>query len=130
LIFIQVYNFPGSVKLSDMHEIRIAEELSAIVLRVAGNENLSKVSMVNISFGTMIQVVPDIFERAFRECVRDSLADGAELSVEILPVKIRCNSCREEMGLEAMDFRCNLCGSADLEIIQGKEMFVKSIEGE
>jgi hydrogenase nickel incorporation protein HypA/HybF len=113
-----------------MHEIRIAEELSAIVLKVAGKENLAKVDRVNISFGIMIQVVPDIFERAFRECVKNTIADSAELSVELLPVKIKCNSCSEESGLEGMDFRCNLCGSSDLEMVQGKEMFVKSIKGE
>ena len=44
-----------------MHEIRIAEDLSAIVLETARKENLSKVTKVNISFGQMIQIVPDIF---------------------------------------------------------------------
>jgi hydrogenase nickel incorporation protein HypA/HybF len=125
-----VCSFPESVKKSDMHEIRIAEDLSAIVLKVAANENLSRVNRVNISFGTMIQVIPEIFERAFMECVRNSIAHGAELSVELLPTKIRCNLCGEESGLEGIDFRCNMCGSSDLKIVQGKEMFVKSIEGE
>ena len=34
-----------------MHEIRIAEDLSAIVLDAAVTEQLSKVTKINISFG-------------------------------------------------------------------------------
>jgi Zn finger protein HypA/HybF involved in hydrogenase expression len=35
-----------------------------------------------------------------------------------------------ESDLGGLDFRCADCGSEELEIIQGKEMFVKSIEGD
>jgi hydrogenase nickel incorporation protein HypA/HybF len=113
-----------------MHEIQIARALSAIVLEVSEKEKLSVVTGVDISFGRMIQVVPEIFEFAFRECVRGSIAGDAKLNIEILPVRIRCRRCNEEMELGDLWFICNKCGSADLDIIHGKEMFVKSIEGE
>jgi hydrogenase nickel incorporation protein HypA/HybF len=113
-----------------MHEIQIAQNLSAIVLEVAEREKLSVVSGVDVIFGKMIQVVPEIFEFDFRECVRGSLAQDAKLNIEILPVRIRCKICNEEMDLEDLLFICNKCGSADVNIIHGKEMFVKSIEGD
>jgi hydrogenase nickel incorporation protein HypA/HybF len=113
-----------------MHEIQIARNLSDIVLEVAEKEKLSVVTKIDIIFGKMIQVVPDIFEFAFRECVRESIASNAELSIEIVPVRVRCLKCNEEMDLTDLWFICSKCGSADITIIQGKEMFVKSIEGE
>ncbi|MGA1976826.1 MAG: hydrogenase maturation nickel metallochaperone HypA [Bacteroidales bacterium] len=113
-----------------MHEIGIAENLSEIVLEAARNENLSKVTKVNIRFGQLVQIVPDIFEFAFRETVRDTLARDAEICIEIMPVRMKCNACGKEFSIENSLFACNGCGSSDLKIIQGKELFVTSIEGE
>jgi hydrogenase nickel incorporation protein HypA/HybF len=120
----------GSVKRIIMHEIRIAEDLSAIVLEAAKQENLSKVTMVNISFGQLVQIVPAIFEFAFRESVRDSIAQDAELSLEIVPVKMKCAVCGTDFQVKENHFACTDCGSTDLKIIHGKELFIKSIEGE
>jgi hydrogenase nickel incorporation protein HypA/HybF len=113
-----------------MHEIKIAEDLSAIVSEAAGKENLSKVTKVNICFGQMIQIVPEIFEFAFRETVRDSIAAEAELNIEIIPVKMKCTRCGNDFKVTENSFSCNTCNSTDLEIINGKELFIKSIEGE
>jgi hydrogenase nickel incorporation protein HypA/HybF len=113
-----------------MHELRIAEDLSAIVLNTAFSKSLLKVTKVNIIFGQMIQIVPDIFEFAFRETVRDTVAEGAELDIEIVPVIMKCLNCGNDFQVEENLFVCNICSSTDLGIIHGKELFIKSIEGE
>lgn len=122
--------FPGYVKIKSMHELRIAEDLSQIVLEAAKTENLSKVTRVNISFGQMVQIVPDIFETAFREFVFSTIAGDATLEIEILPVKMKCRNCGSDFQVGDNSFVCNLCKSPELDIIQGKELFIKSIEGE
>ena len=66
-----------------MHEIRIAEDLSRIVLEAASERNLRKVTGINISFGQLVQIVPDIFEFAFRECVRGTIAENSKVNIEI-----------------------------------------------
>jgi|ERR1035437_663836 hydrogenase nickel incorporation protein HypA/HybF len=113
-----------------MHELKIAEDLSVIVLDTALDNNLSKVTKVNVIFGQMIQIVPDIFEFAFREIVRNSIAGDAEINIEILPVKMKCTTCGSAFQVKENRFACNICSSTDLGIIQGKELFIKSIEGE
>lgn len=100
------------------------------MLEVAEREKLSVVTGIDVIFGKMIQVVPEIFEFAFRECVRESIACEAKLNIEVLSVRIRCMECKEEMDLPDFWFICSKCNSTNLKIIQGKEMFVKSIEGE
>jgi hydrogenase nickel incorporation protein HypA/HybF len=117
-------------KIDIMHEISIASDLSSIVLETARNENLLRVTRVNISFGRLIQIVPDIFEYAFREAVRDSVAHEAELDIEVVEIKMRCLKCGNDFHLEDNRFFCNVCQSADIDIIHGKELFIKSIEGE
>ena len=113
-----------------MHEISIAEDLSAIVLDAASDANLSSVTRVNVSFGQMIQVVPESFEFAFREAVRDTIAENCELDIEIIGIKLKCADCGNEFNIDSGIFTCASCGSGNLEIINGKELFVKSIEGE
>jgi hydrogenase nickel incorporation protein HypA/HybF len=113
-----------------MHEIRIAEDLSAIVLDAARNGHLSKVTKINISFGQLIQIVPEIFEFAFRETVRNTVAEDSELSIEIVKVRAYCKNCGNEFQVEDYLFACSNCSSTDLEIRNGKELFVKSIEGD
>jgi hydrogenase nickel incorporation protein HypA/HybF len=113
-----------------MHELGIAEDLSAIVLETAKREKLSKVTKVNISFGTLVQIVPDIFIFAFSEIVRNSIAQDAEVNIEIVPVKMICKNCGNDFLVEENRFECGNCGSTDLEIIHGKELFIKSIEGD
>lgn len=127
---LQVRNCQEYAELFVMHELRIAEDLSAIVLETAGRASLNKVTGVNISFGQLIQIVPDIFESAFRECVRGTIAGNSELVLEIVPVKMRCTNCGNDFKVEENVFKCNKCGSVDLTILQGKELFIKSIEGE
>jgi hydrogenase nickel incorporation protein HypA/HybF len=113
-----------------MHELKIAEDLTKIVLESAVHEKLTKVTKVNISFGQLVQIVPEIFETAYRECVRDTIAEESELDIEIIRVKMRCRNCSSEFNLVENRFSCTLCGSQDIEIVNGKELFIKSIEGE
>ena len=113
-----------------MHELKIAEDLSVIVLDTAFNNHLSKVTKINIIFGQMIQIVPDIFEFAFREIVRNSVAESAELNIKIIPVEMQCKNCGNAFLVAENCFTCSNCNSTDLDIIHGKELFIKSIEGE
>jgi len=113
-----------------MHELKIAEELIGIIIEVAESENLKKVTKVNIQFGKMIQIVPDIFEFVFESAVKGTLAKNAKLKLEILPVVFVCNKCKEEAEIDDLFFVCPRCGSNDLELIQGRETIIESIEGE
>ena len=78
----------------------------------------------------MVQIVPDIFETAFREFVFGTIAGDATLEIEILPVKMKCRNCGSDFQVRDISFICNKCMSAEIDIVQGKELFIKSIEGE
>lgn len=113
-----------------MHELSIAENLLAIVLEVAGNEKLKSVTKVNVSFGRLAQVVPELFETAFQVAAADTIAENAELEIEMIPVTLKCLHCCREYVADEISFLCRHCGSAEIEIVKGREMYVSSIEGE
>jgi hydrogenase nickel incorporation protein HypA/HybF len=113
-----------------MHELRIAEDLAAMVAGYAVEAGLIQVDRINVSFGQYIQIVPDLFAAAFSEAARDTVASGAVLVIEIIPAELRCLGCGS-VYKPAGDFcACSICGSEDITLVHGKELFVKSIEGE
>ena len=130
MICLPVCSFRVYVKVYHMHEIKIAEDLTEIVLETAKKENLSKVTQVNIIFGQLVQIVPDVFRFAFSEAVRNSVAEDAQVNIEILPVEMKCIDCGNDFQVVDNKFACNVCGSTDLAIIQGRELYINSIEGE
>jgi hydrogenase nickel incorporation protein HypA/HybF len=113
-----------------MHETRIAMDLAKIVIDVAVREGLSRVTQVNLQFGQMIQIVPDTFKFAFTEAIRNTVAENSIVNLEIVPIQLRCNNCKYEFNITNLSFKCTRCNSINLEIIRGKEMLIKSIEGE
>jgi hydrogenase nickel incorporation protein HypA/HybF len=113
-----------------MHELKIAEYIKEIVLETARKEKLTKVTKVNLVFGKLVSVVPENLEPAFREAVKETPAGNTEISIEIVPVRLRCRECGCDYQMDEEQFRCRICGSADPEIINGNEFFIKSIEGE
>lgn len=113
-----------------MHELRIAEDLATMVVEYAEEAGLTKVDRINVSFGQYIQIVPALFVAAFSEAARDTVASGAELDIEIIPAELRCLGCGSEYKPAGDLCGCNICGSQDIALKQGKELFVKSIEGE
>lgn len=113
-----------------MHELRIAEDLAAMIAAYAAEARLSKVEKVNISFGEYIQIVPDLFEAAFSEATKDTVASGARLEIEIIAAEMRCAGCGSAYKTAGDLGSCSICGSQEIDLIHGKELFVKSIEGE
>lgn len=113
-----------------MHELRIAEDLAAMVAGYAAEAGLTKVARINVSFGQFIQIVPDLFIAAFSEAAMDTVASGAELDIEIIPAEMRCLGCGSEYKPAGDLCACSICGSEEINLVHGKELFVKSIEGE
>jgi len=113
-----------------MHEIRIAEDLSAIVERAAAEAGLTRVDRVNVCFGEFVQVVPSVFETAFREAVRETPAANARLDIEIMPAELRCLTCGTVFNPDGESYVCGACGSEEIAVVHGKELFIKSIEGD
>ncbi|MEE8826672.1 MAG: hydrogenase maturation nickel metallochaperone HypA [Eubacteriales bacterium] len=111
-----------------MHEMSYAVRIADIALRAA-NEN--RILAVHVSCGEMLAIVPSLLETAFRECVKGTIAEHAELIVNTKPVRIRCASCGREIdphGPDGYVARCPDCGSAALRIEQGREFIVDKIE--
>lgn len=108
-----------------MHELSLATGIVETVVRHADGRPVTSVDM---RVGTLRQVVPESLEFYFAICSRDTVCEGATLEQEIIPARLRCNSCGHDWQLDHPDFRCASCSGTDVEVVSGTEFEVESIE--
>lgn len=112
-----------------MHEISMVEDVLRIILGVATENNIRCIDNVNLVIGEYMQVKPDLVVFAFDAAKEGTIASNAKLRLEIEPVEICCESCGNMFVLRKNKYECPICSSSQLEIIKGKYMYIKSIEG-
>jgi len=120
-----------------MHEMSIIINLFEVItgkLRESLGDRPFKVSKVILQVGKLSAVVPEVLEYSFM-IAREDVTFGtlfltAELEIKPIPLTIGCRECKEESVLDAPEFRCPRCGSQDVSITAGKELFIESVEVE
>jgi hydrogenase nickel incorporation protein HypA/HybF len=114
-----------------MHEVSIAQGLLKILEDEAKKHEASRVTRVHVRIGELSTIVPDALTFAFEVVSEGTLADGAELNIEIVPAKGRCDTCDIEFSVDSSTmFLCPQCGGVAAEIVSGKELDVTDIEAE
>lgn len=110
-----------------MHELSIAMSIVDIAEEKAKQSNANKVSEIELEVGNLSGVIYEALEFAMEEAVKNTLLNNAKCSIIKISGKARCNNCENEFGLDDFYAFCPNCNEFDFEIIQGKELRVKSI---
>lgn len=113
-----------------MHEMSIAQSLLTIILDESAKHSITQVRQVNLQVGAMAAIVPESLTFCFELLSRETLAEGATLAIEEIPVVARCGDCDLNYQVENQVFLCPRCGMPSLELVSGRELSVVSIEGE
>jgi hydrogenase nickel incorporation protein HypA/HybF len=113
-----------------VHELAIAESLLDIVLEEGHRHNLQKVSVIRLQIGALAAVMPEALNFSFEMVSQNTIATGATLEIETLPVVARCSACDLNFEVENQVFLCVRCGQPVFELISGRELSMVSLEGE
>jgi hydrogenase nickel incorporation protein HypA/HybF len=120
-----------------MHEFSFAYQIFKVAEATAMKYGAKKITEVYLEIGELTLIVPELLKQSFKMATTGSIAEGAELKIEILPGKIRCRECdkvstvtlTEEAQLTGLQlFQCKYCKSKNTEIIDGKKANVKNIK--
>ena len=111
-----------------MHEMSLAESIIQIVEETAQANGGGLVRRVRLEIGALSHVEIDALRFCFDAVTRDSLAAGAELTIDSPPGRAWCLGCSSSVELRRLGDACPLCGSHQLAVTQGEEMRVKDIE--
>jgi hydrogenase nickel incorporation protein HypA/HybF len=108
-----------------VHELAIADSVVRIACAHAAGR---KIAAVELKVGHLRQVVPSALEFSFGLVAEGTEAEGAELRIEVVPAAGRCRACGADTALPELPLRCARCGGLDLDVLQGEELLVDSLE--
>jgi hydrogenase nickel incorporation protein HypA/HybF len=111
-----------------MHELSVAEALLDAILLETTREPVAKVVQVNVEIGALSHLEPDALKFCFDAVVSGSIAEGARLNITQTPGRGRCLQCKAETDVQQLYDPCPECGAFGLEIIQGQELRLSSLE--
>ena len=113
-----------------MHELAITEGIIKIAVEAAKQNNAERVLSIKIKCGEFSGVVPQLIQEYFDIVSNETIAQGAKLLVEKIPITIKCFDCNTENVIEKSNIKCPKCGSFNYRIIAGKEFFIDLVEVE
>ncbi len=113
-----------------MHEMSIAKGILKIVLSVAQQNGATQIKTVRIRAGELRGIVEEQLLFLWEHAGKDTLAEGATLEVEKVPIKAKCRACDHVFRVLNHEFICSECDSKDVDVVEGKELDVQEIEVE
>jgi hydrogenase nickel incorporation protein HypA/HybF len=111
-----------------MHELSIVASLFEILEEKAKEQKAKKVTSVTVKVGALSGVVPEFLKTAFDVYKKDTIADEAELKIEEVPLKVKCQKCGAEITKDDFVFLCEKCESRELKTLAGTELLLEKIE--
>lgn len=83
-----------------MHELPVISRVVEICLRHAVSNQARKILTIELKVGSLSDLEPEWMQRYFDHVSKDTIAAGARLKIEKLPLIYRCVNCGHEFVLD------------------------------
>ena len=113
-----------------MHELTLCQSILDLVVECARREGMSRVVRVTLEVGAAAPVEVEALNFCFPLTTRSTIAEGAELRIQTIPIRTRCRNCTCEHSPKSLIEPCPQCGAFAPEYLTGRELRVASIDGE
>jgi len=110
-----------------MHELTICQNIIKIIEENALKQNISNVKTIKLAIGVLSGIELDALTFSFPIAAKNSVANNAELDIEVIQGQAFCRSCSKAFNIEQYMQPCVFCGGFEYDIIQGKELKVVGI---
>lgn len=111
-----------------MHEVSLMANTLDIALEHAQMQEAQKIHLLKMRVGALSGVVPEALEFAFDICTQGTIAEGAKLEIDYLPVSCYCANCQLNFQPDDVIYECPDCHQISTDIRQGKELELASLE--
>jgi hydrogenase nickel incorporation protein HypA/HybF len=114
-----------------MHELPITESILNIVLKHARMNNAQKVMTIHLQIGKLTDLQDEWLQRYFDYLSKGTLAEGAKLNIERMPVTVQCNTCQVSYEADVAqmgELVCPACGGNSGTLLSGRDYHIKSME--
>jgi hydrogenase nickel incorporation protein HypA/HybF len=111
-----------------MHELSIAMGIVRIAENEIAKAKVKKVTKIELEIGVLSGVELDSLNFVWELAIKDSVLESAEKEITVVAGKGKCLDCDTEFDMELIYDACPKCNSYFKDILQGKELKVKSLE--
>ena len=108
-----------------MREFSLTQTLLDLALRNAKSRQIVR---VNLLIGPFSEEREESIEFYWKDLAKGSLAEGAELHFEHLPVEVKCLDCTGAFYLEDEISICEFCSNERPQLSNGEDVRLESIE--
>ncbi len=116
-----------------MHELPITESILNIVVKHAQQNNAKKVVSISLKIGAMSDLLNEWVQRYFDYLSKGTVAEGAVLKIERVPVVLKCDACGSSFEVDLRkdgNFKCAQCNGEKVSLVSGREFYINSMEVE
>ena len=111
-----------------MHELSITEQIIEIAVRHGEQNQAQQVTDLYLVIGELSTVIDESVQFYWDLISEETICKGAQLHFERVPAIFKCQDCQKEYHLvEGEMVPCPQCGSTHMEVLQGKEFHLDSI---
>ncbi|MDH3482258.1 MAG: hydrogenase maturation nickel metallochaperone HypA [Gammaproteobacteria bacterium] len=111
-----------------MHELSVCLSLLQQVETIALERNAARVTAILLRIGPLSGVEPHLLENAYPLAAAGTVAEEAELIMEIADVVVRCSQCDSETTVTPNKLLCGSCGDFRTRLISGDELTLMRVE--
>ncbi len=111
-----------------MHEMSIAQSLIEIIEEEMRKHDAKFLRAVRLKIGQLSAVVPESLSFCFDVITAGTPLEGAELIMEIVPLKGVCRTCGQTFDIENYAFSCPECRSTGIETVSGQDLSIVEME--
>ncbi len=111
-----------------MDEHELASQVLAAVDEAAYRNSATRISTVHLAIGGRRVLDIDRLQAIFASAAHGTVAEGAQLSVKVLPVRHRCQNCGNNFEASGAESPCSECGNPHTEMIGGEELRLLDME--
>lgn len=111
-----------------MHELSVCLALMEKVQQIAQEHGAGHVEKIVLRLGPLSGVEASLLKHAFPLAAAGTVAEAAELAIEISPVMVKCTLCGEKSEVPPNRLVCAACGDFRTQVISGEEMTLERLE--
>ena len=108
----------------------VTQNILNTALDEANTAQANRIININLVVGELSGVVGESVQFYFNFLSKDTAAEKATIDFKLVPAELRCRDCSTNFGLEDVHWICPNCQSSRVEIINGRDCYVESIDVE
>jgi len=112
-----------------MHELSIMQETLNLAIDMAKAQSAERIYHMTLHIGLLSGVVPEALRFAFDVVVKETIAEGATLDIQTIPIQCQCTYCNQPFEpQDSYIYECPSCHQLSHTLLKGRELKLISME--